>query len=128
MQPRIAAKFLEQAEYVADGEFAAPPVNQLHGLSVLQVDAGDQHGRRTSMPRATRNSLSSRIGWMLSWKMEAASAASAAPSVKIWAKCSDSLAPPDAITGTVTARETAAVRGTSKPFCVPSRSTEVSRI
>ena len=60
--------------------------------------------------------------------MEAASAASAAPSVKISAKCSGSLAPPEAITGTETARAMAAVSGTSKPCCVPSRSTEVSRI
>ena len=51
VQPRIVAEFIEEAEYVRDREFAAASVNELHGLPALQVDAGDQHGRRTSMLR-----------------------------------------------------------------------------
>src|SRR5207244_3378209 len=60
--------------------------------------------------------------------MEAASAASAAPALKISTKCSGDLAPPEAMTGTDTALEISAVSFVSKPSCVPSRSTEVSRI
>src|SRR6267154_1669894 len=60
--------------------------------------------------------------------MEAANAASAKPFSKISTKCSGDLAPPEAITGTVTAFEIAAVSETSKPLCVPSRSTEVNNI
>src|SRR5262249_21138461 len=114
VQPFVSLEFVEQAENILDGEFAASAVNELHGLTALQINAGNQHGRRTSMPRAARNCFSSRIGWMLSWKIDAASAASAAPSMKISAKCSGSFAPPEAITGTLTAREIVEVSGTSK--------------
>src|ERR1700743_1906480 len=102
MQPFVVAEFLEQAEDIGDGQFAASSVNELDCLSVLQVDAGNQHERRTSIISAARKVLRSRIGWMLSWKIEAARAASALPSRKISAKCSGSFAPPLAITGTET--------------------------
>ena len=55
MQPGIGLEFLEQAKHVGDGEFAAPPVNELYGLTALQIDAGDQHGRRTSICLAARS-------------------------------------------------------------------------
>src|ERR1700731_5503372 len=62
VQPGIFLEFLQEAEDVGDGKFALPPVNQLNRLSVLQIDAGNQHGRRTSTPRAARNSFSARMG------------------------------------------------------------------
>src|ERR1700730_3835375 len=128
VQPGIFFEFPEKPEDVGDSKLAPPPVNQLNRLPVLQIDAGNQHGRRTSTPRAARNSFSVRMDCTSSWKIEAASAASAAPSLKTLTKCSGNLAPPEAITGTETALEIAAVSVVSKPICVPSRSTEVSRI
>src|ERR1700676_3458673 len=125
MQPCVRLDFLEQAEDVGDGELALAAMNQLDRLTALQIDAGNQHGRRTSMLRAERYCLSSRMDCTLSWKMEAARAASAAPSEKICAKCSGSFAPPEAITGTVTAPERIPVKGALTPSCVPPRWTEV---
>src|SRR3954470_949991 len=60
--------------------------------------------------------------------MLAASTASALPSSTPCARCSRLPAPPEAITGTLTARDTARVSSTSKPSRVPSRSMLVSRI
>src|SRR5208282_6694495 len=128
MQPRIGLEFFQKAENVGDSEFPFAAVDELDSLAVLEVDAGNQHGRRTSILRPARYRLSSRMDCMLSWNIEAASAASAAPSEKICAKCSGSFAPPEAMTGTVTAQDMTTVRGVSKPSCVPSRSTEVRRI
>src|SRR5271163_1639729 len=128
MQPAIGFESLQQPEHVGDGEFALAAVDKLHGLTALQIDAGDQHGKRTSMLCSAKYCFSARMDCVLSWKMEAARAASAAPSEKICAKCSGSFAPPEAMTGTVTAREIAPVSGVSKPICVPSRSTDVRRI
>ena len=41
MQPFVIAEFVEKAEYVGDSQFAAPAVDELYGLSVLQIDAGN---------------------------------------------------------------------------------------
>src|SRR5436190_53248 len=60
--------------------------------------------------------------------MDAASAASASPSVKTRRKSSGPPAPPEAMTGIWVARETARVRSQAKPCCTPSVSMEVSRI
>src|SRR6266705_1966701 len=62
VQPRIFFEFPKQAEDVGNCQFALPPVNQLNRLAALQIDAGNQHGRRTSTPFVARNSLSARIG------------------------------------------------------------------
>src|SRR5271157_2633197 len=59
--------------------------------------------------------------------MDAASAASAHPSVSTRTKCSGFPAPPLAITGTCVARDTAAVSAQSNPPCTPSVSMEVGR-
>src|SRR4029077_3405085 len=128
VQPGIILEFLQEAENIGDREFALPPVHQLNGLSALKINAGNQHGSRTSTPWEARNSFSPRMDCAPSWKMEAASAASPAPSWKISAKCAGDFAPPDAITGTDTAIEIAAVSAMSNPLCVPSRSTEVKSI
>src|ERR1017187_653322 len=58
--------------------------------------------------------------------MEAASAASASPSVSTRMKCSGFPAPPLAMIGMWVARETARVRRQSNPSCTPSVSMEVS--
>src|ERR1700730_11026341 len=47
VQPGISFEFLQEAEDVGDSKLELPPVNQLNRLSVLQIDAGNQHGRRT---------------------------------------------------------------------------------
>jgi hypothetical protein len=36
-------------------------MNQLNGSSALQIDAGNQQGRRTATPRAARNSFNVRM-------------------------------------------------------------------
>src|ERR1700674_1645502 len=79
VQPGIFLEFLQQTEDVGDGKLSLPSMNQLNRLPVLQIDAGNQHGKRTSTPRAARNSFSVRMDCTLSWKIEAANAASAAP-------------------------------------------------
>src|ERR1700674_1270107 len=61
VQPGILLEFLQEAEDVSDGEFALSAMNQLNCQAALQVDAGNQHGRRTSTPRAARNSFSVRM-------------------------------------------------------------------
>jgi len=48
MEPGMMTKTLEKAEHVGDGKFAAAAVDELHGLAVLQINTGNQHGRRTS--------------------------------------------------------------------------------
>src|ERR1017187_676488 len=58
--------------------------------------------------------------------MEAASAASAQPSVSPLTKCSGSPAPPLAMMGMWVARETACVRAQSNPSCTPSVFMEAS--
>src|SRR6266581_7338492 len=62
VQPRIFFEFAQETENVRDGPLALLPVNQLNRLSALQVNAGNQHGRRTSTPLVARNSLSARMG------------------------------------------------------------------
>ena len=41
VKPRMLFESFEQAKDVGDGEFASSAVDQLHGLAVLQIDAGD---------------------------------------------------------------------------------------
>ena len=60
--------------------------------------------------------------------MLAAKTASAPPSVTPSTRCSSAPTPPEAMTGTSTASVIVEVSGRSKPFLVPSRSIDVSRI
>ena len=121
-------EFIQQAKHVGHGQLAPATVHQLYRLSALQIDARNQHGSRTCTPVGAE--IPSVRGWTGRRREKSRRPERRLPRhrVKISAKCSGSLAPPDAITGTETAREIAAVRGISKPACVPSRSTEVSRI
>src|SRR5689334_7275934 len=64
MKPRIPAEFSEKAKDVGNSKFALAAVHQLNGLAILQIDARDQHERRTSTPSAARNSFNVPIGWM----------------------------------------------------------------
>jgi len=43
VQPLVGLEFFEEREDVGNGEFAAAAVDELDGLSGLEVDAGDQH-------------------------------------------------------------------------------------
>src|SRR5882724_1556170 len=122
------AEFVQLCVNVGDGKFTAAAADELYGLAGLKIDAGDQHGRRTSICCEARNCFKARMDWVLSWKMDAASAASAAPAVKTSAKCCGDFAPPLAMTGTETEVEMALVRAMSNPDCVPSRSMLVRRI
>ena len=61
VQPGIGFEFFQQAKDIGDSQFAFAAVDQLDGLAALQIDAGNQHGRRTSTLRVARNSLSSRM-------------------------------------------------------------------
>src|SRR5206468_8764255 len=82
----------------------------------LRVEAKvvDGHGAsRTSTPRSRMYAFASAIVWIAKWKIDAASAASAPPSVTPSTRCSSDPAPPDAITGTVTASDTARVSSRS---------------
>src|SRR5260221_3257223 len=83
---------------------------------------------RTSMPCVFMCAFASRTVNSPKWKMLAASTASALPSSTPCARCSRLPTPPEAITGTLTASDTARVRPTSKPARVPSRSMLVKRI
>jgi hypothetical protein len=49
VQPGITAEFIELARDVGNGEFAMASVDELDGLTGLEIDAGDQHGNRTSI-------------------------------------------------------------------------------
>lgn len=49
VQPQIVAEFIELACDIGDGELAMASVDELDGLTGLEIDAGDQHGRRTSI-------------------------------------------------------------------------------
>src|SRR5205085_3951313 len=83
---------------------------------------------RTSMPYCFSCSFACRTLYSPKWKMLAASTASALPSSTACARCSRLPAPPEAITGTDTASDTARVSARSKPSRVPSRSMLVRRI
>ena len=54
MKPGVMAEAVEQAQNIGHGEFALAAVHELHGLAILQVNAGNQHGRRTSTPFSFR--------------------------------------------------------------------------
>src|SRR5262249_34226051 len=54
---------------------------------------------RMTTPRSRKNDLACSIVTSRKWKMDAASTALAAPSVKPWYRCSRLPAPPEAITG-----------------------------
>src|SRR5439155_11950103 len=84
------------------------PTPQLHRPAPHQVDARDDHGRTTT-PAARRISLAWRMVTLPSWKIEAARAASASPTVSTRAMSCGVPAPPEAITGRRTARATAPV-------------------
>jgi hypothetical protein len=66
VEPLVGLEFFEEAEDVGDGEFALAAVDELDGLAGLEVDARDQHGRRTSICWVERNFLSWRMDWVLS--------------------------------------------------------------
>ncbi len=61
MQPFVAAEFVELRGHVGNGEFATAAVDKLYGLAGLEIDAGDQHGRRTSILCEARNCFRSRM-------------------------------------------------------------------
>ena len=82
----------------------------------------------TGSPHSRSRALTARTLQVRSWKIDAASAASARPTENTSTKCSGAPAPPDAMTGMPTASETAAVSRQSNPRSVPSASMEVSRI
>src|SRR5919108_2907658 len=82
---------------------------------VVQRDALHRH-RRTGIPRESRCSFTSRIVSSPSWKREAASTASACPSISASAKCCGLEAPPDATTGTRTASAIPRSSSRSKPW------------
>lgn len=44
MQNRIPPEAIEQADDIVNGERELAATNQLHGLAVLQIDAGNNHG------------------------------------------------------------------------------------
>src|SRR5680860_985920 len=71
-----------------------------------------------------------RLTWLMrnspKWKIDAASTAAAPPSAMPWTMCSRVPAPPEAMTGTLTASQTARSSSRSKPTLEPSRSMEVS--
>src|SRR6185369_10773786 len=137
---RVAAahRFL-QGFAIHVGEHHDPPVLVLgdgrhHAVGVpfqrLQPIQGmiEIAHKRTSIPRPAINSLAWRTVYSPKWKIEAARTASARPSVTPSAKCCRLPTPPEAMTGILTASETARVSARSKPFLVPSRSMLVSRI
>ena len=80
------------------------------------------------MPAAARWALASPMLNVPKWKIEAASTALACPSRIPSTRWSSVPTPPEAITGTCTASAMARVSAMSKPYLVPSRSIEVSRI
>ena len=61
VKPRIPPEFVQQAKDVADSKLASAAMHQLHGLPVLEIDTGDQHSRRTSIPFAARNAFKARM-------------------------------------------------------------------
>src|ERR1700732_157724 len=104
------------------------PLNELDDLATHQIDRRNQHGHLTGIAAERKCCFSSESEPNPKWKREAARAASARPSSNTSAKCCALPAPPEAITGTRTASETALVSRQSNPSPVPSRSNEVSRI
>ena len=66
MEPFITREAVEKAHDVGNGEFAAAAVDELDGLTILQVDTGNQHASLTLTPFESRKRLRSAIGWMLS--------------------------------------------------------------
>ena len=127
----IAREALDPAVDVGrlDGEPLA--LNELDDSAALEVDRWNQH---VSMQQPHWDAaaiekclqVADRVLGIV--KDDAASAASARARVKTSRNDRTCRAPPDAITGIVTARETAAVSSQSNPARVPSRSIEVSRI
>src|SRR5258708_8180948 len=57
MQPLMMAEFLQQPEYVGNGKLAPPPVNKLHRLPALHINARNQPGSRPSTPLLLKNSF-----------------------------------------------------------------------
>src|SRR6266576_2787692 len=114
---------LERITAVQNKLLAAP---QLYRASTHDVDARYDH-RRTRIPRTARSALMPSTVSSPSWKTDAASTASA-PAEKAAATCSRVPTPPEAMTGTRTAADTACSSSRSWPVRVPSRSQLVSRI
>ena len=52
MQPFVFFEFVQQSEYIRNRQFAFAAVDQLNCLAALQIDAGNQHGKRTSISLA----------------------------------------------------------------------------
>src|SRR3984957_15765602 len=104
-----------------DGRYASA------GFST-SVTKSRQGSSRIGSPARTMWSLASRMVNSPKWKIDAASTAVACPSRIPLTRWSRLPTPPDAIAGTGTLSATAWVSGMSKPWRVPSRSMEVSRI
>ena len=69
----------------------------------------------TGSPHSRSRALTARTLQVRSWKIDAASAASARPAENTSTKCSGAPAPPDAMTGMPTASDTAAVSAAVEP-------------
>lgn len=81
---------------------------------------------RVGMPAALICALTAAMGTSRRWKMPAASAADARVRANTSEKCSGHPAPEDAMTGIVTAADTAATSSMSKPEFLHEQYTELS--
>jgi len=50
VKPWVFAELAEESGEIGDGKFAPSAVHQLDRLAALEIDAGNQHGSRTSTP------------------------------------------------------------------------------
>lgn len=48
VQPRVLLEFFEQVHHVSQSPFPRSPLDELDRLPTLKVDAGNQHGSRSS--------------------------------------------------------------------------------
>src|SRR5665213_3172778 len=104
-----------------------PKGQHLQGCSTSVTKS--RHGSsRIARPARTMWSLASRMVNSPKWKIDAANTAVACPLRIPSTRWSRLPTPPEAITGTGMLSATALVSGMSKPWRVPSRSIEVSRI
>src|SRR5439155_26457367 len=58
MSPEMFLELFQLSKDIRNSQLALPPVHQLDGLPTLQIDAGNQHERRTSTPLEARNCFS----------------------------------------------------------------------
>ena len=124
----IARELLDPVFEVVERQTQLFALHKLNNAAAEQIDGRNQHGNLTETPALASSSLSERALETPKWKMLAASAASAFPPREHIGEVATVPAPPDAMTGMLTASLTAAVSSQSNPARVPSESMEVSRI